>query len=191
MLLKMTKPFYKLIYTLICAILFCAMLSSILFSNKAYAVDEDKVSLNFVNADIESVIKAIGQITGKNFLIDPRVKGTVNISSATPITPAMAYQVLLTALRTQGFTASEGDGVVTILPEADAKLRNSVILNSNSRVSGDQIVTQVFVIKYESAGLLVPVLRPLISPNNVINTYASSNMLIITDYAENLKKWLS
>lgn len=188
MLLKMTKPFYKLIYTLICAILFCAMLSSILFSNKAYAADEDKVSLNFVNADIESVIKAIGQITGKNFLIDPRVKGTVNISSATPITPAMAYQVLLTALRTQGFTASEGDGVVTILPEADAKLRNSVILNSNSRVSGDQIVTQVFVIKYESAGLLVPVLRPLISPNNVINTYASSNMLIITDYAENLKK---
>ena len=179
----MINQFYKLILKLCYSIGLCLVLNT-----NAYALDEEKVSLNFVNADIESVIKAIGQISGRNFLIDPRVKGTINISSATPIAPNMAYHVLLSALRTQGFTAIDGDGVTTILPEADAKLRNSAIINSKSKVSGDQIVTQVFVIKYESAGLLVPVLKPLISPNNVINAYPNNNMLIITDYAENLKK---
>lgn len=161
---------------------------SLLFSHLAIAVDEEKVSLNFVNADIESVIKAIGQITGKNFLIDPRVKGTVNITSATAIPPAMAYQVLLSALRTQGFTAVEGNGLITILPEADAKLHFSSTFGTNVKASGDQIITQVFLVKYESANLLVPILKPLISPNNIINAYPNNNMLIITDYAENLKK---
>ena len=152
------------------------------------AFEEEKASLNFVNADIESVIKAIGQISGKNFIIDPRVKGTLNITSATPISPSMAYQVLLSALRTQGFTASESNGIITILPEADAKMRYSQIVSGKNKVTGDQIITQVFVIKYESANLLVPILKPLISPNNVINAYPNNNMLVITDYAENLRK---
>ncbi len=160
----------------------------LLLAKPASAMDEEKVTLNFVNADIESVIKAIGQISGKNFIIDPRVKGTVNIASATPIPPAMAYQVLLSALRTQGFTASEGNGVITILPETDAKLRYNPTVSGKNKLGGDQIITQVFAIKYESANLLVPVLKPLISPSNIINAYPSNNMLIITDYAENLKK---
>lgn len=166
--------------------LFCAQMMC--FSPLALALDEDKVSLNFVNADLESVIKAIGQITGKNFLIDPRVKGTINIASATPIPPTMAYQVLLSALRTQGFTTVEGNGVTTILPEADAKSHFSSTFGPNAKVNGDQIITQVFIIKYESANQLVPILKPLISPNNIINAYPSNNMLVITDYAENLKK---
>ncbi|MBC7786450.1 MAG: type II secretion system secretin GspD [Methylophilaceae bacterium] len=154
----------------------------------ANAIEEEKASLNFVNADIESVIKAIGQISGKNFIIDPRVKGTINIASATPIPPSMAYQVLLSALRTQGFTATESNGIITILPEADAKMRYSPTVSGNNKVRGDQIITQVFVIKYESANLLVPILKPLISPNNIINAYPNNNMLVITDYAENLRK---
>lgn len=164
------------------------LIVNLLIWHTAYAFEEEKASLNFVNADIESVIKAIGQISGKNFIIDPRVKGTINIASATPIPPSMAYQVLLSALRTQGFTASESNGIITILPEADAKMRYSPTVSSNSKMSGDQIVTQVFVIKYESANLLVPILKPLISPNNIINAYPNNNMLVITDYAENLRK---
>lgn len=164
------------------------VLSMLLFCLPTSAMEEEKVTLNFVNADIESVIKAIGQISGKNFIIDPRVKGTVNIASATPIPPAMAYQVLLSALRTQGFTATEGNGVITILPETDAKLRYNPTVSGKNKLGGDQIITQVFAIKYESANLLVPVLKPLISPSNIINAYPSNNMIIITDYAENLKK---
>ncbi|HSH73255.1 MAG TPA: type II secretion system secretin GspD [Methylophilaceae bacterium] len=159
-----------------------------LFCASATAVDDDKIMLNFVNADIESVVKAIGQITNKNFLMDPRVKGTITITSANPIPSALAYQVLLSALRTQGFTAIEGNGMTTILPEADAKMHFSGTYGANSKVGGDQIITQVFPLKYESATLLVPILKPLISPNNIINAYPSNNTLIITDYAENLKK---
>ena len=164
------------------------VIANLLICQIANAFEEEKASLNFVNADIESVIKAIGQISGKNFIIDPRVKGTINITSAVPIAPSMAYQVLLTALRTQGFTASESNGIITILPEADAKIRYNQTVTGFNKVNGDQIITQVFVIKYESANLLVPILKPLISPNNIINAYPNNNMLVITDYAENLRK---
>jgi general secretion pathway protein D len=160
----------------------------VIFSNIAFAAEDDKVSLNFVNADLGSVIKAISQITGKNFIIDPRVRGAINIVSSSPIPPAMTYQVLLSALRTQGFAATENNGVTTILPEVDAKLRFSPTVTGGNKIGGDQIITQVFTIKYESVNSLVAVLKPYISPSNVINAYPSTNMLIITDYAENLKK---
>lgn len=177
--MKKSYPHPLLILVIICVLF---------LTHAAHSAEDDLVSLNFINTDIESVIKAVGQITGKNFIIDPRVKGTINIASASPIPRAMAYQVLLSALRTQGFTASDGNGMVTILPEADAKLRYSNTVTGNDKVSGEQIVTQVFTIKHESANLLTPVIKPLISANSLINVYPSNNLLIITDYAENLKK---
>ncbi|MBU1776457.1 MAG: type II secretion system protein GspD, partial [Gammaproteobacteria bacterium] len=84
--------------------------------------EEELVSLNFVNADIQEVIRAISQISKKNFLVDPRVKGTINIVSATPVSPALGYDILLSALRLQGYAAVESAGVTKIIPEADAKL---------------------------------------------------------------------
>ena len=165
-----------------------SVLVLILLQSLSLNAEEEKVSLNFVNADIESVIKAVGQISGKTFIIDPRVKGVINIASSNPIPPGMAYQVLLSALRTQGFTAVEGNGVTTILPEGDAKSRYINTVGANTKVGGDQIVTQVFMIKYESANTLVPILKPMLSPNNLINAYPNNNMLIVTDYAENLRK---
>ena len=80
------------------------------------------MSLNFVNADIDEVVRAVSHITGKNFLIDPRVKGTINIVSSTPIPASLAYDTLLSALRMQGFAAVENGGVTKVMPEADAKL---------------------------------------------------------------------
>ena len=74
----------------------------------ASAQDADTVTLNFVNADIDAVVKAVGEITGRNFLVDPRVKGTVNIVSARPVPKSLVYPTLLSALRMQGFTAVEG-----------------------------------------------------------------------------------
>lgn len=165
-----------------------SVLVLLLVQSLSLNAEEEKVSLNFVNADIESVIKAVGQISGKTFIIDPRVKGVINIASANPIPPGMAYQVLLSALRTQGFTAVEGNGVTTILPEGDAKSRYINTVGANTKVGGDQIVTQVFMVKYESANALVPILKPMLSPNNLINAYPNNNMLIVTDYAENLRK---
>src|SRR5262249_48306016 len=147
-------------------------------------------TLNFVNADIESVVKAVGEITGKNFLLDPRVKGTINIVSARPMSRALVYEVLLSALRLQGFAAIEDRGVIKIVPESDPKLQSSPTLGprDRSRVAGDQIQTQVFTLKYESAAQMVPILRPLIAPNNTISAYPGNNTLVITDYASNLQR---
>ncbi len=160
--------------------------SALLFSSLAMSAKNEKVSLNFVNADIEEVVKAISHITGRNFLIDPRVKGTINIISSSPVAAPLAYDILLSALRMQGFAAVESGGVTKVMPEADAKLH--IGASSDQRGGGDKLVTRVYVLKYESAAQLVPILRPLIAPNNIIVAYPNSNTLVVTDYASNLKR---
>ncbi|MDB5863441.1 MAG: Type secretion system protein [Betaproteobacteria bacterium] len=150
----------------------------------------DTVTLNFNNADIEGVVKLVSEITGRNFVLDPRVRGTINIVSATPLSRALVYEVFLSALRLQGFAVVEERGVTKILPEADAKTQQGAAFGpqDRSRSTGDRIQTQVFVLKYESASQLAPVLRPLIAPGNAIGAYQSGNALVITDYASNLRR---
>ncbi len=157
---------------------------------RAWSADPDLVTLNFVNADIEGVVRAVSEITGKNFVLDPRVKGTVNIVSARPMSRALVYEVFLSALRLQGYAAIDERGIVKIVPEGDAKLQSSPTLGPRDRprALGDQIQTQVFALKYESAAQLVPILRPLIAPNNTIAAYPNNNTLVITDYASNLRR---
>ena len=161
---------------------------SLLFAaHFAYAADE-RVTLNFVNSDIESTIKAVGLISGKNFVIDPRVKGTINIVSATPVQKELVYPILLSSLRLQGFAAVEAPGLVKIVPEADAKQHFGITTDKRLDVSGDRIITQVYPLRYESASQLVPILRPMVTPNNVIAAYNGANTLVITDYADNVKR---
>jgi len=148
---------------------------------------EEPVMLNFVNADIEAVATAIGQMSKRNFLIDPRVKGTVNIVSSRPVPPSAAYDIFLSALRLQGFAAVESDGVVKILPEADAKMHLGSV-SPRSAAEGDRLQTRVYTLKYESASQMLPVLRPIITPNNTIAVYAANNSIVITDYADNLRR---
>ncbi|MGR2661954.1 type II secretion system secretin GspD [Chromobacterium haemolyticum] len=166
-----------------------AILALVYGCNAALAAtpQNDGVMLNFVNADIETVVKAIGEITGKNFIIDPRVKGTVNIVSSKPVPRALSYQILLSSLRLQGFSAVEGGGVVKIVPEADAKL-HAKASKSIPRGDGDRLITKVFTLKYGNANQLVPVIRPIVSPNNTIAAYPQSNALIVTDYADNIQR---
>jgi general secretion pathway protein D len=162
---------------------------------QAQSEQADMVTLNFLNADIEGVVRAVSDITGKNFVIDPRVKGSVTIVSAKPMARALVYEVFLSALRLQGYAAVEDRGVVKIIPEADAKLHQGRTIGPNERprgaadrASGDQIQTQVFTLKYESATQLLPILRPLIAPANTITAYPGTNTLVITDYAGNLQR---
>jgi general secretion pathway protein D len=103
------------------------------------------------------------------------------------------YPTLLSALRLQGFAAVEGDGITKIVPEADAKQQGSAVVLGGKAgggvgAGGDRLVTEVFALKYESAVQLVNVLRPLITPNNAIAAVPTGNALVITDYAENLKR---
>ncbi len=154
----------------------------------AFAADEEKVTLNFVNADIASVIKTVGSHTGKNFILDPRVTGTVNIVSEKPVAKDMLYAILLSTLRVQGYAAVEADGFVKIVPEAEAKTSAGPTGEQAARVPGDRIVTQVFLLQNESAVQLVPVLRPLVTANNFVAAYPNNNAIVITDYAENVRR---
>ena len=151
----------------------------------------EPVTLNFVNADIEAVARTMATITGRNVVVDPRVKGQLNLVTERAVTPAAAFQQFLAALRLQGYTVVEAAGLYKVVPEADAKLQGgsvSVAQPGSSGPAGGQIVTQIFKLNYESAGNLVPVLRPLISPNNTINVNPGTNALVITDYADNLQR---
>ena len=149
----------------------------------------NKGTLNFVDADIESVIAAVGDYTNTTFIIDPRVKGTLTLVSEKPLSKAQAFQLLGSVLRLRGYTIVRGNGYSKVVPEASAKLEAGPLQpgsGKGGRVHGDQIATQVFRLNFESAANLVPVLRPLISPNNTINANPGNNTLVITDYADNL-----
>ncbi|MBT9551784.1 MAG: type II secretion system secretin GspD [Hydrogenophaga sp.] len=150
----------------------------------------EPVVLNFVGAEIEAVARTMATITGRNVVVDPRVKGTMNLATDKPVPPAVALNQFGAALRLQGFTLVDTGGIYKIVPEADAKLQgNPVNAGPVSQLaSSNQIVTQIFRLNHENANNLVPVLRPLIGPNNTINVNPGNNSLIITDYADNLQR---
>jgi general secretion pathway protein D len=147
----------------------------------------EPISLNFSNAEIEAVARTMGAITGRNIVVDPRVKGTMNLNTDRPVTPTVAYNQFLATLRLSGYTVVEAGGIYKVVPEADAKLQGGAV-QTGPVAGGSQIVTQIFRLNYESANNMVPILRPLISPNNTINVNPGNNSLVITDYADNLQR---
>ncbi|WP_416142429.1 type II secretion system secretin GspD [Hydrogenophaga sp.] len=150
----------------------------------------EPVTLNFVAADIESVARTMATITGRNVVVDPRVKGTVNLATERPVSPTAALNQFAAVLRLQGFSIVDTGGLYKIVPEADAKLQGNVVNagSVNALPTSNQVVTQIFRLNHESANNLVPVLRPLIGPNNTINVNPGNNSLVITDYADNLQR---
>ncbi|MBC8723419.1 type II secretion system protein GspD [Paraburkholderia sp. 31.1] len=148
-----------------------------------------EVTLNFVNADIDQVAKAIGAATGKTIIVDPRVKGQLNLVSENAVPEDQALKTLESALRMQGFALVQDHGVLKVVPEADAKLQGVPTYVGNAPTArGDQVVTQVFTLRNESANNLLPVLRPLISPNNTVAAYPANNTIVVTDYADNVRR---
>ena len=147
----------------------------------------EAITLNFVNANIDAVARTMATLTGRNVVVDPRVKGTITLTTERPVSPALAYTQFLAILRLQGFTVVNSAGLDKIVPEADAKLQGGAV-STNVPVSGGQIATTIFTLSFENANNLLPILRPLISPNNTINVNAGNNSLVITDYADNLNR---
>ena len=148
------------------------------------------ITLNFVNADIESVARALASLTKRSLVVDPRVKGTINLSTDKPVAPDAAWNQFLAVLRLQGFAMIETQGLYKILPEAEAKLQGGMVavVPAGTAPNNAQVMTQIFKLTHENANNLVSVLRPLISPNNTINVTPGSNALVITDYADNLQR---
>ena len=154
------------------------------------------IVLNFVNADIEAVARTLAGLTGRNLVVDPRVKGSINLSTEKPVSPAVAWDQFLATLRLQGFSMVVSNGLYKVVPEAEAKLQGGGVTEvpnpsgtpTAAATPAGQVVTHIFKLNFENANNLVAVLRPLISPNNTINVNPGNNSLIITDYADNLQR---
>ena len=148
----------------------------------------EPVTLNFINAEIDAVAKTLATLSGHNVVVDPRVKGTITLTSNVPVAPSQALRLFAAQLRTQSFALVESAGLYLVVPEADAKLQSGGVSAGAVPASNGQIVTQIFQLNHESANNLVPILRPLISPNNTLNVNPGTNALVITDYADNLQR---
>lgn len=146
------------------------------------------VTLNFANADIEAVSRAIGTMLDRQIVVDPRVRGQITLVNEKAQPPLEAWRSYLAALRGMGFTVVENAGLLKVVPEAEAKLQTGTVSIGSSTVRGDQVLTQIFRLNHENPNNLVAVLRPLISANNTINANPGNNTLIITDYADNLQR---
>ena len=147
----------------------------------------DPITLNFTNAEIDAVARTMATLTGRNVVVDPRVKGSITLTTDKPVSPAQAYSQFLAMLRLQGFTVVDAAGLDKIVPEADAKLQGGAVFDG-PQITGSQIATQIFRLNFENANNLLPILRPLISPNNTINVNPGNNSLVITDYGDNLRR---
>jgi len=153
----------------------------------ANPLGDQPVTLNFVDADIQAVVRALSRSTGQQFLVDPRVKGNLTLVSEGQVPAHQAYDMLLAALRMQGFSVVDVGGVAQVVPEADAKLLGGPIYSAD-KPAGNGMLTRTFRLQYENAVNLIPVLRPIVSPNNPINAYPGNNTIVVTDYAENLTR---
>ncbi len=147
-----------------------------------------EVTLNFKNADIRAFIEFVAGFSGKNFLVDNRVKGKVTIVSPTPISEDHAYDVFLSVLEVNGFAAVPSGSVIKIVPRAESKQKSLPVLTGNRGRDDDAMVTQVVRLKYADAQQLVALIRPLISPNSHLVAYPRGNMLLLTDSASNIHR---
>jgi general secretion pathway protein D len=178
---KLSKFFFDLLFIFASTSIFFNSISSL-----AQEPTKHQAMMNFVAADIETVVRAIGHYTGTTFVIDPRVKGTINLVSEKPVSKAQALEMLTSVLRLHAYAVVKLPTFTKVVPEADAKQQASPVIDHALR--GDQIATQIIKLNHESATNLVNILRPLVSANNVINANSATNTLIITDYADNLKR---
>ncbi|PRB44712.1 type II secretion system protein GspD [Pseudomonas sp. MYb2] len=148
---------------------------------------DQPVTLNFVDADIQAVVRSLSRSSGRQFLVDPRVKGTLTLVSEGQVPAKQAYDMLLASLRMQGFSVVDVGGVAHVVPEADAKLLGGPVYSAD-QPAGNGMLTRTFRLQYENAVNLIPVLRPIVSPNNPINAYPGNNTIVVTDYADNLNR---
>ncbi|NMG64156.1 type II secretion system secretin GspD [Azoarcus indigens] len=145
----------------------------------------EKATLNFVDADIPAVISALARFLGRSFLVDPRVKGQLTLVSEGEVSADTAYGMLAGALRMRGYAIVDVGEVSRVLPAADARLHGGTV---NSAGAGGGMATRTYRLAYESAEAMVPVLKPMIAPENAIVAYAANNTLVITDYVDNLDR---
>src|SRR3984957_15467517 len=171
------------------ATLACAVALLIGTAMAADAESTQRITPNFKDADITQIAEAVSAATGKNFIIDPRVRAQVTMLSSTPMSPAAFYEAFLSILQVYGFVAvPSGNNIVKILPDANARQFPSNDLPERVSSTSDEFVTQVLEVKNVSAAQLIPILRPMIAQYGHLAAYPASNILIISDHASNVNR---
>src|SRR5271170_4615748 len=150
--------------------------------------DGATITPNYKDADLSQIIQAVSEVTGKNFIIDPRVNAKVTMLSSTPMSPDAFYQAFLSVLQVYGYVAVPAGKVIKIIPNTDARQLPSIDLPNSVSSTSDEMVTQIITMKNVSAAQLVPLLRPLIPQQGHLAAYPSGNMLIISDRASNVSR---
>ena len=151
---------------------------------------QQRITPNFKDADITQIAEAVAAATGKNFIMDPRVRAQVTMLSATPMSPDAFYQTFLSILAVHDFIAIPDGPVVKILPDANARQMPSIDLPDQVSATSDEIVTQVIDVKNVNAAQLVPILRPMIPQYGHLAAYPAGNILIISDRASNVNRMM-
>src|SRR3984957_8613802 len=146
------------------------------------------ITPNYKDADLSQIIQAVGEVTGKNFIIDPRVNAKVTMLSSTPMSPAAFYEAFLAVLQVYGYVAVPAGKVIKIVPNTDLRQLPANDLPNSVSSSSDEIVTQIVTLKNVSAAQLVPMLRPLVPTYGHLAAYPGGNMLIISDRASNVSR---
>ena len=166
----------------------CAAILALAWPAPTLGQADGTITPNYKDADLSQIIEAVSAVTGKNFIVDPRVRAQVTMLSSTPMTPAAFYEAFLSILQVHGFVAVQSGDVVKIVPDANARQLPANDLPSSVSSTSDEIVTQVIAVRNVSAAQLVPILRPLIPQYGHLAAYPSSNMLIISDRAANVSR---
>ncbi|WP_303907940.1 type II secretion system secretin GspD [Thiohalomonas denitrificans] len=154
----------------------------------ALPVRGEQLTLNLKEADIGSVIETVSKMTGRNFIVDPRVKGKITVISSEPMNADEIYEVFLSILNVHGFAAVPSDGVIKIVPEANAKQDSIPTVTPGQPGTGDQYVTRVIKVENVAAAQLVPILRPLLPQQGHLAAMPSANVLVASAGAANLQR---
>jgi general secretion pathway protein D len=154
------------------------------------SAQQPTITPNYKDADIRQVIEAVSEITGQNFVLDPRVKAQVTMLSSVPMTPEAFYEAFLSILSVYGFVAVPSGDVTKILPDANARQVPGTEMTATPGSRPDDILTSVIQVQNVAASQLVPILRPLIPQYGHLAAYPASNMLIISDRAANVERML-
>ena len=144
-------------------------------------VHAQQVSFDFEEADLRTVIQAVSEFTGKNFLVDPRVQGKVTVVAPTPLTVEQAYKVFQSVLEVNGFVTVDADGAVKIVPAEEGKVRDTSVYSDDPQPAGDDMQTRIIQLEHVNPERLVPVLRPLVPAYGHLAADSESSSLIITE----------
>ena len=143
-------------------------------------------TVNLKDTDIQEFIKFVADVTGTTMVVDPNVKGKVRVISSKPVSQAELYDLFLSILDVQGYTAVRSGQVIRIVPSKDARSSPVPIMEDQAAVGNDEYVTQVIRLDNISAAKLIPVLRPLVPQQAHMAAYAPSNAIIISDIRSNI-----